>query len=145
MNIFDLINADFANITSRVTVAGEGDKACGFVIVGADSPQYLAEHDRQRVEGQAHRRAANKDPALKLDTDTDDGQIKLQARIDANLLRVAVAVTVDWFGFTDATGAAVPFDPAVAAQMYGKKKSWRDAVISAIDEDKRFLPQPAKG
>lgn len=141
MNIFDLINADFANLTSRVEVA----PGVGFIIVGADSPQYLAEHDRQRSEGQAHRRAASKDPSLKIDTDTDEGQAKLQARIDANLLRVAVAVTVGYFGFTDADKIPVPFDPALAAQMYAKKKSWRDAVISAIDEDKRFLPQPAQG
>lgn len=144
MNIFDLLNADFANITSRVVVAGEGDKECGFVIVGADSPQYLTEHDRQRNEGQMYRRAANKGEVPKIDLETEAGQAIYQARLDTNLTALAVACTTGWFGFTDSTGAPVPYDPAMAAQMYGKKKAWRTAVTDALDEDKRFLPQPAK-
>lgn len=145
MNIFDLINADFANVTSRVTVAGEGDTACGFIVVGPDSPQYLAETDRQRIEGQAYRRAANKGDVPKIDLDTDAGQAIYQTRLEANLTALAVSVTVGWFGFTDANKAPVPYDPKLAAQMYDKKKSWRKAVTDALDEDKRFLPLPAKG
>jgi hypothetical protein len=141
MNVFDLINADFANVTSRVTVAED----CGFIIVGADSPQYLAESDRQRNEGQAYRRAANKGDVPKIDTDTDEGMAIFNARTQANLHAVALACTVGWFGFTDAAGAEIPFDLSIAAQMFTKKRAWRDAVITAIDEDKRFLPQPAKG
>jgi len=139
MNIFDLINADFANITSRVTVA----EGCGFIIVGADSPQYLAESDHQRNEGQAYRRAANKGEVPKVDTETEEGQKVFQERLQANLTATAIACTVGWFGFTDASGADVPFDPALLAQMFAKKRAWRDAVISALDEDARFLPQPA--
>lgn len=145
MNIFDLVNADYANVTSRVIVAVEDATECGFIIVGADSPQYLAESDRQRNEGQAYRRAANKGEVPKVDTDTAEGQAIFQTRLDANLQATALACTVGWFGFTDATGALVPYDPALAAQMYSKKKSWRAKVIDALDEDKRFLPQPAKG
>ena len=151
MNVYDLINADFANITSRVTVVAATDDtpAVGFIVVGTDSPQYLAEADRQRAEGQAYRRAANKDATLKIDTDTDEGQAKFQKRVDANLLGSAAACTVGWFGFTqksdvDGKPVAVPFDQAILTQMLVKKKSWRDAIIKALDEDARFLPQPAK-
>lgn len=145
MNVFDLINADLANITSRVIVAGEDAAACGFVIVGADSPQYLAESDRQRNEGLAYRRAANKGEVPKIDTETEDGQAIFQTRLQANLQATALACTVGWFGFTDAAGEPVPFNSDMLVQMYAKKKSWRNVVIAALDEDKRFLPQPVKG
>lgn len=139
MNVYDLINADYSNATSRVTVAD----GCGFVVVGVDSPQYLTESDRQRNEGQAYRRAVNKGEAPKIDTDTEEGHAIFQKRLDANLLATAVACTVDWFGFTDATGTPVPFNRDLLAAMYTKKRGWRDQVISALDEEKRFLPPPA--
>jgi len=149
MNIFDLINANFANITSPVYVGGEltadKDTRYGFTIVGADSPQYLTESDRQRNEGQEYRRAANKGDVPKLDAETAEGQAVIQARVQANLTAIALAVTTGWFGFTDASGATVPYSSDLAAAMFAKKRAWRDAVIAAIDEDKRFLPQPVKG
>lgn len=144
MNVFDLINADFATITAPVDVGtnANGSKY-GFLIVGADSPQYLAENVRQRNEGLAFRRAVNKKEETAIDRETPEGEARFQERFQANLKAQAMAVTVGWYGFTDAKGKEAPFDAGLLGQMFDKKAGWRDTVLGALNDEARFLPKPA--
>jgi hypothetical protein len=110
----------------------------GLLVVGLDSPQYRAETDRQRFAAMRQRMEANKDPAKKFDMDTPEGAEEFQRRMQANLSATAKAVTVGWYGFT------TEFDPAIAAKMIDARPTWRDKVLQKIEDDRAFLPQPAK-
>lgn len=140
MNIHDLINADFATITSHVELGKDENGPYGVIIVGTDSPQWRAEQDRQRIGGLKLRREVKADPKLKasLDPESPDGNVEFQRRVQDNLLASVCAVTVGWYGFTGAE-----YSPELVRAMYAKKQGWRDAVLRALDEDARFLPQPA--
>lgn len=144
MNIHDLLAIDTAVTTAPVElgISPATGKPYGLLVVGLDSPQYRAEMDRQRFEGMAQRRAGNKDPKQKIDPETEEGTRILQERFQANLTATAKAVTVGWYGFSDANGET-PFDPATAAKMIDARPTWRDKVLAGIENDAAFLPQPA--
>lgn len=146
MNIHELLAIDTAVTTAPVELGLDPatNEPYGLLVVGLDSPQYRGEIDRQRFDGMRQRMEANKDKSKKFDPETPEGAAEFQRRMQANLTATAKAVTVGWYGFTDAKGAVVEFDAATAAQMLAQRPTWRDKVLQKIEDDRAFLPLPAK-
>lgn len=145
MDIFALVSADTAAITSRVELGTDPatGNAFGVLVVGVDSPQYAAEKHRQELAAQKYRREANKNPALKIDMDTEEGQAKYKERFNENINGFACAVSVDWFGFTN-KGKAAKFDPEMLRKLIESRPSYRDKIIAATEDSAAFLPKQEK-
>lgn len=135
---FDIANltAPAARVTHKVPVLfdEDGEPIAGFVIVGKNSDEYRTAWAGVRAEGQ--KRAAKRKTAI--DATTDAGAAQLVGLIDCNQTRMALAVVVDWYGFTSA-GAAVPFDKGLAAAAIEKYPTWQEKVSAALENDSNFL------
>ena len=70
--------------------------------------------------------------------DTDEGADQLVHVIDDNQKRLALAVAVDWYGFTS-NGAVVPFDKGLIATAFDKYPTWQERVTAALENDANFL------
>lgn len=112
----------------------DGEAVTGFKILGKNSPEYQAALEAARVDAikKAGRRKAQ------LDTSTDDGATALAHQIAASEVTVALAVVVDWFGFT-ADGALTPFNKATVEAMFAKYPTWREKVAAALENDANFF------
>ena len=135
---FDIANlsAPAARVTFDVPVLfnQDGDPIAGIRIVGKNSPEYRAEHHATRANG--YQRSAKKSTAI--DATTDEGADQLVSTIDSNQKRIALAVAVDWYGFTSG-GAEAPLDRAVLAAAFEKYPTWVDRVTVALENDANFL------
>ncbi len=139
MDIKKVLALDPATNTHRVGFEfdASGEATLGVVIVSVDSPQYKAEEKRQRMET-AVERAKNK--GKKIDTGSAEFQEELSEKFDHYAIRRAVAVTVDWFGFTDGKKAA-EFSPEMAKQLYERFSGWRGQVLMESERTGNFLPK----
>lgn len=135
---FDIANlsAPAARVTFDVPVLfnQDGDPIAGIRIVGKNSPEYRAEHHATRANG--YQRSAKKSTAI--DATTDEGADELVQVIDSNEKRIALAVAVEWWGFTSG-GVEVPLDRAVLAAAYDKYPTWIDRITAALGVDANFL------
>lgn len=135
---FDIANlsAPAARVTFDVPVIfdADGEPVAGLSIVGKNSDEYRAESHAVRAEG--YKKSARRKTAI--DASTDDGAAHLVDVIDGNQKRLALAVAVDWYGFTS-NGAAVPFDKGLAAVAFDKYPTWLDRVTAALENDANFL------
>lgn len=118
-----------------------GNEKTGFVVVGIDSPQCREESSRQRKANFKKRINGGKPTNY---YKTEEGQSDLDATSQADMTAMALAGTVDWFGFTE-NGAPKSFDKAVLAQVFAARVSWRDKAYEAINDAANFLPKPVKG
>ena len=87
-----------------------------------------------RAEG--YKNSAKRKTAI--DASTDEGADQLVHVIDDNQKRLAVAVAVDWYGFTS-NGAPVAFDKALIATAFAMYPTWQDRVTAALENDANFL------
>ena len=135
---FDIgnINAVAAPVTFDVPVIfdADGEAVAGLTIVGKNSEQYRVANNAVRAEG--YKKSAKRKTAI--DASTDEGADQLVHVIDDNQKRLALAVAVDWYGFTS-NGAAVPFDKALIATAFEKYPTWQDRVTAALENDANFL------
>ncbi|MDQ1921625.1 hypothetical protein [Massilia pseudoviolaceinigra] len=135
---FDISNftAPAAQVTFKVPVLfdDDGEPTHGFIIVGKNSDEHRAEWAAIRAEGQ--KRSAKRKTAI--DATTDEGSQQLVGLIDGNNKRLAIAVTVGWYGFTSA-GAPAPFNKSLVEAAFNKYPTWQDRVQHAMDEDANFL------
>jgi len=139
MNLDTIISADYSVITHDVVFGHDENGApYGLTIVGSDSPQYHAEEARQRAAG---RRIRAQNGGEGLDITTEAGGLEFDKIVEGNKVSFAVAVTVGWFGFEQG-GASAEFDPAKVRAMLEARKTWREMVLSAIDQGGNFLPLP---
>ena len=111
----------------------EGEAVSGVIILSKDSPEFQAENEAIRVEG--IQRSAKRQKAI--DTKTEAGALFVAQTIDSNERRLALAVTVGWFGF-NSEGAPATFDKKVVERMYTKKPTWLDEVTKALDANAGF-------
>lgn len=126
-------------IDSRQKVAvlfdDEGEPLVGFIIVNKDSPQYVKRTHELRAAGIKFQAVK----ARKLDSKTDEGAAKLDNLIQTTDLEIAIAVVVDWFGFTKA-GAPAPFDAAKVRAGLVAHSTWREKITQALENEAGFLP-----
>ena len=135
---FDIANlsAPAARITFDVPVIfdADGEPVAGIRIVGKNSDEYRKESHAVRAEG--YRKSAKRKTAI--DASTEEGADQLVSVIDDNQKRLAVAVAVDWYGFTS-NGAPVAFDKALIAAAFEKYPTWQERVAAALENDANFL------
>ena len=135
---FDIANLSAPAVRATVDVPvlfnQDGDAIAGIRIVGKNSPEYRTQHHANRAEG--YQRSAKKSTAI--DAATDEGADELVQVIDSNEKRIALAVAVEWWGFTSG-GVEVPLDRAVLAVAYDKYPTWIDRVTAALGVDADFL------
>ncbi|QHJ00119.1 hypothetical protein GT347_20325 [Xylophilus rhododendri] len=137
MDSYDIALLNGAETTFRVPFlqSALGEPKVGFIIVGKDSPQFIECEKRMRIESVKRRALAGK----LIDTRTDEGAAELVGISIENEIRLAAAVTVGWFGFTDQSTEA-PFDPALARKALEKRAAWRTAIMQALENESNFLP-----
>ena len=135
---FDISNlsAPAARVTFDVPVIFDADSepVAGIKIVGKNSDEYRAAHHAMRAEG--YKKSAKRKTAI--DASTDEGADQLVHVIDDNQKRLAVAVAVDWYGFTS-NGAPAAFDKDMIAAAFDKYPTWQDRVTAALENDANFL------
>ncbi|HEX5126488.1 MAG TPA: hypothetical protein VFW00_07085 [Rhodocyclaceae bacterium] len=117
-----------------LTFTPDGDPLAGLIIVGKGSEQYRNESHAIRAEG--FKKSARVSTAI--DTKTDEGASQLVDTIDDNDRRLALAVVVGWYGFTNA-GAAVEFDKRLVEAAFDKFPTWQEKVLAALGNDANFL------
>ena len=125
------------NITADVVFEynKDGTPKTGLKIVGPDSVQYLNAQVANRVRNRKRNATGQT-----IDLKTDEGQLEIENVTKENLFSVAVAVTVDWFGFTNG-GQPAAFDIEQVKKIFAAKPSWQDKVIAALDREADFLPK----
>ena len=135
---FDIANlsAPAARITFDVPVIfdADGEAVAGIRIVGKNSDEYRAAHHAMRAEG--YKKSAKRKTAI--DASTEEGADQLVRVIDDNQKRLALAVAVDWYGFTS-NGAPVAFDKSLIATAFDKYPTWQEKVTAALENDGNFL------
>lgn len=135
---FDIANlsAPAARVTFDVPVIfdADGEPVAGIRIVGKNSDEYRKESHAVRAEG--YKKAAKRKTAI--DSSTDEGADQLVSLIDGNQKRLALAVAVDWYGFTS-NGAPVAFDKGLIATAFDKYPTWQERVTAALENDANFL------
>lgn len=135
---FDISNftAPSTQVTHKVPVLfdDDGEPTHGFIIVGKNSDEHREEWAKIRAEGQ--KRSAKRKTAI--DAATDEGSQQLVGLIDGNNQRLAIAVTVGWYGFTSA-GAPAPFSKALVEAAFNKYPTWQERVQIAMENDANFL------
>lgn len=125
------------NITADVVFEynKDGTPKTGLKIVGPDSVQYLSAQVANRIRNRKRNATGQT-----IDLKTDKGQLEIEDVTKENLLNVAVAVTVGWFGFTNG-GQPAAFNIETVKQIFAAKPSWQDKVIAALDREADFLPK----
>ena len=118
----------------------DGNEKTGFVVVGIDAPQCREEAARQRKANFKKRINGGKPTNY---YKTAEGQAALDAQSQADMTDMAIAGTIDWFGFTE-NGAPKAFDKNVLAAIFAVRASWRDKVYASIEDATNFLPKPVK-
>lgn len=135
---FDITNlsAPAARVTFDVPVIfdADGEAVAGIRIVGKNSDEYRKESHAVRAEG--YRKSSKRKTAI--DASTEEGAAQLVNTIDDNQKRLALAVAVDWYGFTS-NGAPVAFDKSLIAAAFDKYPTWQDRVTTALENDANFL------
>lgn len=129
----DLDKADEATFNVAVIKDEEGEPVSGFIIVGKNSPEYQAENEAIRIEG--IKRASKR--SKQIDTSTDAGAALVAQTVSSNEKRLALAVTVGWFGF-NSEGAPLAFNKQMVEKMYAKKPTWLAEVSNALEADGNF-------
>ena len=113
----------------------DGEPKLGFIIVNKDSEQYIKRTHELRSAGIKYQAVKSR----KLDSKTDEGAAKLDLLIQSTDLEIAIAVVVDWFGFTKG-GAPAPFDPAKVRAGLVAHPTWREKITQALENEINFLP-----
>lgn len=138
MNSIDLSALDQpADATQKVGIVfgDDGEPTVGFVIVSRDSQQYRDALKRMRVAGV--KRGAVK--SQRFDLKTEEGAASYDDQVQSNDFELAVAVTVGWFGFTDA-GKPAAFSTEAIRKAYTARPTWRERVSAALENEAGFLP-----
>lgn len=132
----DILAAGDKRVTVKVPVLfdEDGEPKAGFLIVGKNSPEYLALSHALRVEGL--KKSSKKKTAM--DTSTDEGADQFVHLVKGNEVRVAVAVAVETFGFAS-DGKEIQLTEAQKKTAFEKFPTWQGAILSALDKDADFL------
>lgn len=112
----------------------DGNAISGVYIVGKNSAQYISATDAMRHKN--IKKASKRKNAI--DTSTDEGAASVARTIAENEHALAVAVTVDWFGFNKG-GQPAPFDKEIIARAYDKMPTWQNKVNAALEVDANFM------
>lgn len=137
MSGFSLDDLDAADerITFDVAVKEDldGNPICGFKIVGKNSPEAITASNAIRI---ANIKRASK-RSKQIDSATDEGAAAISRTVELNDRSLAMAITVDWFGFT-LEGAPMPFDRSRVEKLFDKYPTWQTKVLNALEVDSNF-------
>lgn len=128
--------------TKKVAVDWDenGDPKVGFIIVSKDSKEYRGAAAKQRAA--AIRRQAVK--KSRIDRTTEEGALEMDNVVQSSEFAVALAVVVDWFGFTqsDGNGGKKPadFSKERVEHMLTVRPTWREEITKALEEPEGFTP-----
>lgn len=133
--VTDIADLGDAEATTKVDVifSDDGEALSGFVVVGANSPQY--QEATRKADVSSVRRSHLK--GRPIDPKTEDGAATL---VDAGMKRemaIACGCVVGMYGFTSA-GAPVEPTPAILKDLFTKRPTWRKRVVAAVESDAGF-------
>lgn len=112
----------------------EGNVDAGITVVGKNSQQYK---DAERATTRAAlKKSSVRGRPLDMKKDADAEEFIDQREMTA--VALATAVTVGWFGLTNA-GAEYAYSPSNAKALYLKNAVVRDKVLAALEEQANFL------
>lgn len=112
----------------------EGESTAFLVIVGKNSNEYLECSKQLRAEGM-QRSAKRK---TQIDASTFDGAAKLGELIDENMRKTALAVVVDWKGFSK-NGAPAEFSKDAVQSLLKKFPTWCERINRELENDANFM------
>ena len=113
----------------------DGEPSLGFVIVSKESPQYVKRTHELRTAGIKLQAVKSR----RIDSKTDEGAAQLDNLIQSTDLEIAIAVVVDWFGFTKG-GESAPFDSNLVRKGLIAHPTWREKITTALENESGFLP-----
>ncbi|TFW15970.1 hypothetical protein [Duganella callida] len=125
--------ADPATFNVDLIFNADGDAVSGLICVGKNSHQY--QEITKTIRAENLKRGARTGTAI--DTKTDEGAALAVDLSNENAKRIALAVTVGWFGFTSA-GAPAPFDKNLIKAGFDSRPTWVDAVTAGLEKDANF-------
>ena len=113
----------------------DNEPLLGFIIVSKESSQYIQRTHELRSAGIKFQAVK----ARRIDSKTDEGAAQLDKLIQTTDLEIAIAVVVDWFGFTKG-GEPAPFDSAKVRVGLIAHPTWREKITAALENEAGFLP-----
>jgi hypothetical protein len=127
---------DASQQTKKVGVVFNDDNepVIGFIIKSKDSEEYRSCGARLRASA-IKRQAVT---SSRIDRSTDEGAVKLDEVLQTNEDELAIAVTVDFFGFTH-QGKPLEFSKDMVRKIFSKKPTWREKVTAALEDEESFL------
>lgn len=131
-----LMAEDIESTTYEVPVIfdKEGESTAFLVIVGKNSNEYLECSKQLRAEGM-QRSAKRK---TQIDASTFDGAAKLGELIDENMRKTALAVVVDWKGFSK-NGEPAEFSKDAVQSLLKKFPTWCERINRELENDANFM------
>ena len=111
----------------------DGEPISGFMVVGKNSDEYQAVMNSIRIAN-LQRSAKRKE---QIDAKTEEGAGAVVSVLKNNDRAIAMAIVVDWFGFSKG-GVPVPFDKKTVEAMFDKFPTWQTKVLTALEKDSNF-------
>lgn len=111
-----------------------GDAIAGFRILDSNSDEYRKAKRENEIAG-VMRGSARKKP---IDLATESGAATALNLGNANTRKLALAITVDWYGFAD-KGKTLGFDRETLQRMLEARQSWADKIVAKAEEAASFL------
>lgn len=131
---FDLDQIAQSNAaTCRVIVAGNGDDAAGFVLVGPNSDQFRAAERAISIEGimEAEKRR------VALDLSRPEDAAKMYDNMESRRETLLQHCVVDWFGFKR-NGDPVPFSREALVPVLRARPQWAKRLVAEIENTANF-------
>lgn len=138
MSTFDIAsllngeNSEEPTFKVAVEFDEDGEEKSGFIIVGKNSSAYqeVARDIRADNIMKASRRKG-------VDGSTEEGSKIIVNNVINNEHRIAKAIVVGWFGYTN-NGKEISFDIDIVERMFVAKPQWQARVLAALEVDANF-------
>lgn len=132
------VNGATKLVTFKVGVIldDDGEPISGFEIVGKNNPLYQDVTSGVRIDN--IQRAGKRGKAI--DSSTEQGAKIMAETMVRNERKIAEAVIVNWFGFTeDDEVTPATFDSAIVSAMLDQNPNWVTLVNTALDTNANFM------
>lgn len=114
----------------------------GFKVVGTASLEFRTvqrQIDVLNVQEAAARSKAGIEPGSEVDMSSEDEAAKAVDAGDKRRHMIAMACTVDWFGWTKGTtNEPAEFDKGTLERMLTSRRLWARRIVEAVEDDANF-------